>query len=401
MKTYLTYTLPIWFAMTVNTLLGMTDMLFLKEINQDFVAVLGLAMLPFTFISMIFVGLGMETNRTMASGKGIPFRRLLAIIIPFSFVICLIVSFFSDYFLFFMRNNPVFDEAKRYFAIYVFTLTPTIILYICTGFFRGKGNSKITLFFSMQAVALNFVLDFIFIKSNFLNDPIVGCALASVLSDLIVAIIYLVYLSKSLGVIRGDVREEVSIKKFLGNAFSLSTEKMFSTSSLLILSGIYISYISTRESSLYYGMERIYAPLLMFVYSDFEWKIYSFSQKIQQNQLYIVRMAYLLISLGIGVFGYYYFNVNSFELIMALFLFICYYFLFFLERDQVAKLFQVEKGKFVNWIVGVKTIAIIVCFQLLVSWGQLNLNTILGTQIILTILAIFVFKKENRELWRQ
>lgn len=87
MKNMFKYIFPIWLAMTVNTLLGITDMHFVNQINSDYITAIGIAGTPFAVLSTLFVGIGIEANRSTASGKKINWIVIIIAILITSFAV--------------------------------------------------------------------------------------------------------------------------------------------------------------------------------------------------------------------------------------------------------------------------------------------------------------------------
>ncbi|HDR8488821.1 TPA: polysaccharide biosynthesis C-terminal domain-containing protein, partial [Bacillus cereus] len=271
MKKILAFTIPTWSAMVVNSLIGITDFWFLSQISKNYMSIVGIAYIPFSIISSLIVGIGIEANRTKAKGNPINFWSILVFVLILSSSLSILAQGFSHYLLFFTWDNPMYNEIKTYFSIICYAIIPTSILYVCTGILRGKGLPKKTLIFSFLAVILNFSLDFLFIKINLLGNPLAGCAIATVIADSLVAAIYILYFVKKRFVDTG----KMDIRKFMKNALINSTEKLFSVSTLQVISNLFIAKISVMQASVYFGLDRFFSPLLLFSYSFFEWVVYS------------------------------------------------------------------------------------------------------------------------------
>lgn len=60
MRSMFKFIAPLWISMVINTLLGITDFYFLESINRNYLTVVGIAYIPFTLLSSLIVGIGIE-----------------------------------------------------------------------------------------------------------------------------------------------------------------------------------------------------------------------------------------------------------------------------------------------------------------------------------------------------
>ena len=87
------YILPIWVSMIINTLLSLTDMFFLKQIDTDYVTAVGIAIVPYMLLSIMLTGLGIAANRYTAGGKSFNVFKIMHIIFYFSKTLYIYPSF--------------------------------------------------------------------------------------------------------------------------------------------------------------------------------------------------------------------------------------------------------------------------------------------------------------------
>lgn len=366
MKKILTYTIPIWLAMIINSFLGITDFWFLSKISQEYMSVVGIAYIPFSFISSLIVGVGIEANRATARGNKVNFRRILILVLSISSLLAIVAYSFSTYLLFFSWNNPMYTEIKTYFSIICYSLIPTSVLYICTGILRGKGLSHKTIKFSLLAVISNFILDYLFIKTSFFKSPLIGCAVATVISDCSVALIYVIYFIK-MGFADAD---EMNLHRFINNAFTNSMEKFFSVSTIQIVSNIFLVNIDVIYSAVYFGLDRFFAPIMLFSYSFFEWILYSKSRHIHTGKnIYFFYFGLLIIY---DLFLIRFMELNTVGITYSL-IYVCYQFMFFIERALVADFFAEENGKIVNSVVLAKNILFLITLSVILGLNRLSL----------------------------
>ena len=393
MRSMFKFIAPLWISMVINTLLGITDFYFLESINRNYLTVVGIAYIPFTLLSSLIVGIGIEANRSTAKNNKLDFDKIVIASIFISILVSFVSMFFSDYLLFFAHGNIVYTEIKEYFNILVFLLIPTSILYLCTGILRGEGIPQKSIYFNVSAVILNLVLDYLFIKFNWFGSPLKGCAYASILSDFIVAILYIRYLKLY---ILNDVEKLhcVSLKVFLKNSFSYSLEKVFSASSLTLVSSIYIAKLDISASSIYYGIERFFMPITMLSYCYFEWIIYSASKKIKNRRINNYIAYFLILIITLIIVGLY-MRLDGFSFIYGM-IYVLYCLFFFIEREIVAIYFVEEKVNFINTVILAKNIILILCLQMILIKNMLSIYSIGILQcIILVFECMFIFFYSN------
>ncbi|MGS5042067.1 MATE family efflux transporter [Staphylococcus saprophyticus] len=190
----LRYTIPIWLAMIVNTLLGITDTIILSTINKDYISYLGIAYIPFTLISTLIIGIGIESNKYNSQNKSFNFYKILIYTILTSLILSLLFFFLRDNILFWAKSKSHYEFIQTYFSIIIFSLAPTAVLFLCTGLFRGRNKSRITLYFSIFCVILNAIFDIILV--SFLSNALYAVAIATLLADTLTALIYIYATSK-------------------------------------------------------------------------------------------------------------------------------------------------------------------------------------------------------------
>lgn len=391
MKRMLTFTIPIWVSMMVNSLLGITDFFFLSAISANYISIVGLAYVPYNLLNSVIVGLGIESNRTKAKNENLNFWYILAFAVASSSILAIIAFFFSDYLLFFSKDSLYFNEIKMYFSILVFSSIPTSVLFVCTGILRGKGIPKKTLYFSMTCVILNFIFDYIFINYVFWDNPLKACAIATIVADFLVAIVYIIYF-----VIKNYTDfNKMDIYKFIKNSFTISLEKIFSSSTLQVVSSFFLAKIDIAYAAIYFGLERLLQPVQLYSHGYFEWIIYSRSKNIK-NIKSIYYYYFGVISL-VAIFSSFYLKMDHVAKIYTV-IHILYVFLFFVQRATVATYFALEKGKIVNYASLLKNGLFISSLFLLLITKNLSLLSFGVTNLIFltcesAILQLILWKK--------
>ncbi|MFB4166150.1 MATE family efflux transporter [Alteribacillus sp. JSM 102045] len=383
MKRMLGFVTPVWLAMMVNSLQGITDFTFLNTISNDYLTVVGVAYIPFTLIISLIIGLGIESNRNQANNSPLNFWYITSFALASAFILVLIAQLFADLFLFFALESPLYPQIKTYFQIICFSIIPTSLLFICTGILRGNGLTKKTLKFSIMAVVFNLIFDYLFITVNLFGNPLLGCGIATVLADSLVALIYILYFMKN----KLIQVEHMNILKFINNATTNSLEKLLSSSTLQLISSIFIVKLSVSSATIFFVLERYFAPLLLFSHGYFEWIVYSRSKGIKSKiTIYPLYFLLLLIygSIIVKILDFNQLGINY------AFVYIIYLTSFLLERSVVANFFASEMGKIVNYVVFAKNLIFVLSLFLLTFIDKLTLLSFGYANLIFTLIEVII-----------
>lgn len=391
MKRMIKFVIPIWISMIVSSLLGIIDYSFLNKISTNYIAIIGMAYVPYNFIDYLIIGIGIEANRATAKKKSLNFISILSFALILSIILVLISRSFSDILLFFAKDNIFYSDIKSYFNIIIVLLIPSSLFYLCTGILRGNGVPEKSVKFNLSALILNFILDYCFIKLNLLQDPLKGCALASVISDSIVSIIYVVYIIRSKLVdfkLKGDY-------KYIKNIITYSMEKICSSSTLELITVIYISKLTIESSAIYFAVDKYMGPILLLAHCHFEWIIYSSAKKIEykRKKTYMLYMLILFLYSNIIIF-YLNFNFNG---IKYSYLYIFYCLAFFIERSTVAEFFSDENGAMVNKVIFVKNFILLLFLEFIFVINKFNLYSFIIIHASLVFGEVLYLKKVNHK----
>lgn len=98
----------------------------------------------------------------------------------------------------------IFDNAVTYIRIYFIGMIPSIIYNIGSGLLRAVGDSRRPLYFLIVACLTNIVLDVLFVVG--FNMGVAGAAWATILSQLVSAVLVVLVLVRSRSAYRLDVR---------------------------------------------------------------------------------------------------------------------------------------------------------------------------------------------------
>lgn len=111
-------------------------------------------------------------------------------------IMMIIGLIFAPYLLGIMRvPNEIFDYALTYMRVYFCGLIPSMVYNVGTSILRAVGDSKRPLFFLIVACVVNVTLDCVFVM--YLNIGVFGAALATIISQLISAILTLIVLYRT------------------------------------------------------------------------------------------------------------------------------------------------------------------------------------------------------------
>ncbi|MDR2676754.1 MAG: MATE family efflux transporter [Endomicrobium sp.] len=139
-----------------------------------------------------------------------------------SAIIILVLSFFSKYF-FMNLGHPysVAIEEVNFFKTLCYGAFPTIAVAALSGFYTGRGKTKVVLFVWVYGVIINIILDFclIFGHFGFHEMGIKGAALANNIASVIMLVIYIFTIPSKKNSITYNTRQFmpdlIFIKKFL------------------------------------------------------------------------------------------------------------------------------------------------------------------------------------------
>ena len=120
----------------------------------------------------------------------------MAMAVSFGIFLTVIGEILSPMMLTWMDTQPdVMPEALSYIRVYFLGMVPSLVYNIGSGILRAIGDSRRPLFFLIAACLTNIVLDIVLVK--FLGMGVAGAALATILSQLISAVLVLMVLLRS------------------------------------------------------------------------------------------------------------------------------------------------------------------------------------------------------------
>lgn len=199
------------------TLLGVTDTFFVSRISTEAVAAVGLAGVIFFALmllfrstansSVVFVGRAFGAKDDAALGASV--WHVLNTVMLLSLLTFLLPAAFSYVFQFASPQNApeVSALGTRYLQIRAFEVPLAMFNAVVWGFLVGRNDSRTPMLLAWLQVAVNIVLDWLLVLGN-LGFPawgVTGAAVATVLANLVVAVVSAVILWRPTHRVRYDL----------------------------------------------------------------------------------------------------------------------------------------------------------------------------------------------------
>lgn len=205
-KTLIKLALPIMATSFIQMAYNLTDLLWIGRIGSSAVASVGTAgfylWFGFGFILLTKVGAEVRVAQNYGAGnfeEAIDYaRNAIVVNLILSVMYGLFLYFFSSYLIgFFNIRDPIVIEGGQiYLKIVSWGIPAMFFINVITGVFNGYGDSKTPFQITSLGLVMNIVLDpvLIFGIGPFNPMGIGGAALATVISQTIVALVYLVFI---------------------------------------------------------------------------------------------------------------------------------------------------------------------------------------------------------------
>ncbi|MBQ2988279.1 MAG: MATE family efflux transporter [Clostridia bacterium] len=214
------------------------------------VAAVGATTMIVNLILNLFIGLsvgvsvlvarGYGTGNRDATEKAIHTAMALAIISGFSVLVIGMVL--SKSFLVWMNTSPaIIDQSALYLRVYFFGAPFNMVYNFGAAILRAKGDTKRPLYFLSLSGLVNVILNFVFVY--FLHMDVAGVALATVISQIISAVLIVMSLRRQDGMCRLHIRKlrihQDSLLQIIRVGLPASIQNMlFSISAILIQSSV-------------------------------------------------------------------------------------------------------------------------------------------------------------------
>lgn len=246
-KNILKISVPLIFGGIAQTLINVTDSIFLGHVSV--VALGACAISGLFYVTFFMLGLGFSIGTQIMVAKldgeknysqvGKVIDHTVYFLAAFACIIFIFLFFFSDLLLaFFVQSKEVLTASIAYIKYRSFGIFCGFFILVVRAFFTGISQTKIVFYTTVISAGANVFLNYVLVFGNFgfPKMEIEGAALASSLSELLAAIFALVYTLNS------TARKKYSVFKFINPKLEILKE-LFSLSAPLMLQ-VYISLCS-------------------------------------------------------------------------------------------------------------------------------------------------------------
>ena len=175
------------------------------------------------FFQGVFLGGGVIVSRFYGAQDHEGVDRAIHTLVSFSLILGVVLSILGVLFtpaLLQWMGTPanVIDNSITYFRIYCMGMMALILYNTATGIFQALGDSKHPLYYLAIASVANVVLDFLFVAG--LGWGVAGAALATVLGQMISAIIAFAHLMSGRFVVKIELRKLTFDRAILKDIFT-------------------------------------------------------------------------------------------------------------------------------------------------------------------------------------
>lgn len=200
----LMFALPILFGSIFQQAYSFTDTIIIgQQLGKTSIAAVGstasVVSLMFNIINGMVTGFAIIVARNFGAGDHKEMHRTIARMITFAGIVTAVIIAVTMFFvtpLLQLLDTPesIFEEAKTYLLIVAGGLVVTVIYNLESGILRAVGDSVIPLIILIISAVLNIFLDLLFVVV--FQWGVSGAALATVLAQLISAVVCFIYLVK-------------------------------------------------------------------------------------------------------------------------------------------------------------------------------------------------------------
>ena len=253
LKTINKLAIPALIAGIAEPLLSITDTAIIGNIHQNATESLAAVGIVGAFISMLIWVFGQIRSaissiisqyvgaNKLDEVKSLPIQAIVIVVLGSLFVVAISYPFAKQIFQFYNASGSVLDYCGRYFKIRIFGFPFSLFVFAVFGIFRGLQNTYYPMIIAIIGALLNVVLDLVLvygIKDYVPAMHIEGAAYASVIAQIVMAIIALVLLIKKTPIslkITFTIHPEIPrLLGMMGNLFvrtiALNTALYFATS---------------------------------------------------------------------------------------------------------------------------------------------------------------------------
>ena len=253
LKTINKLAIPALIAGIAEPLLSITDTAIIGNIHQNATESLAAVGIVGAFISMLIWVFGQIRSaissiisqyvgaNKLDEVKSLPTQAIAIVVLGSLFVVAISYPFAKQIFQFYNASGSVLEYCGRYFKIRIFGFPFSLFVFAVFGIFRGLQNTYYPMIIAIIGALLNVVLDLVLVygvKDYIPAMHIEGAAYASVIAQIVMAIIALVLLIKKTPIslkITFTIHPEIPrLLGMMGNLFvrtiALNTALYFATS---------------------------------------------------------------------------------------------------------------------------------------------------------------------------
>ncbi len=204
LKLIVSFALPVLLGLVFQQAYSLTDTVIIgRELGQDSLAAVGstsaVVSLMFNIINGLVTGFAIIVAKHFGAGAHDEMRRTIARMITFSGAAAALIiagtACFIDPLLYALQTPAaIFEQARTYLLIVDLGLVATLFYNLESAILRAVGDSVIPLIILIISTVLNIGLDLLFVCA--FHTGVAGAALATVIAQLVSAVVCLVYLIK-------------------------------------------------------------------------------------------------------------------------------------------------------------------------------------------------------------
>lgn len=215
LKKIILFAIPVMLSGILQLLFNACDLIVVGKFSGDnSLAAVGSTGALTSLIINLFIGFSVGSNVAVARAIGRKNKERVHDVVHTSILFSLIVGIFLTIFgvltaRFWLEkmdtNAEVLDKATIYLRIYFAGMIFNMLYNFGASIVRATGETKKPLYFLIIAGIINVILNLIFVI--IFNMDVAGVALATIISQMISAILILVYLSKLEGVVHFNIKD--------------------------------------------------------------------------------------------------------------------------------------------------------------------------------------------------
>ncbi len=200
--------IPIMGTSFIQMAYNITDIIWIGKLGTNEVAAVGtvgfLMWLAFGIALITKIGAEVLVAQSVGRNDGkaeIIVESNIKLSVYMSIIYSIILYFFGDKILLFfnLKEEIVFELAKDYLYIVLFVMVFNFLNLTFTSVFNGYGKSKTPFYFNVLGLIINIVLDPILIHGLWIFPKlgVKGAAIATLIANIIVSIIFIVFILKN------------------------------------------------------------------------------------------------------------------------------------------------------------------------------------------------------------